>query len=208
MKVYASSIIPRIRAFSQRLDDFAILTSHHWLVINEDESRSLYIFRKNKELIISNNGIVEYSAWDYLGHNKLIIKRNNTNYLFWHEFVDDHILVLRIYGRNEYAILFNDSLYNGQLDPYGYAIQYLNTHYTLSLPTASQLAYTANVVDTKQSIKMGKYRIVEVHFATGTICRFKHYITEGKFTFDDIRYFYTQEECVQELYSALHGNRP
>ncbi|KXK31195.1 MAG: hypothetical protein UZ12_BCD005000408 [Bacteroidetes bacterium OLB12] len=85
MKTYISDIIPKIERFSQKLDNLTLLTSQHWVVIEEiNDSKTVYIFRKNNELLISQNGLVEKAKWEYLGHNSLLIDMKQESYLFRH----------------------------------------------------------------------------------------------------------------------------
>ena len=73
MRTYISDIIPRIQKFSQKLDNLTLLTNQHWVVIDDiDNTKNVYIFRQNNELLISQNGKVEKAKWEYLGHNSLI----------------------------------------------------------------------------------------------------------------------------------------
>lgn len=77
MKTYFSDVIPRVQKFSQKLDNLTLLMKQHWVFIEDIErTKTVYIFRQNNELLISQNGIVERARWEYLGHNSLIIDRN------------------------------------------------------------------------------------------------------------------------------------
>ena len=85
MKTFFLSIIPRIKEFSKKLDDISLLTGQHWVVIDEIlESKSVYIFRPNNQLLISKNGIVKKARWDYIGNNSILIDIGEDSYLFNH----------------------------------------------------------------------------------------------------------------------------
>ena len=74
MKTYISDIIPKIQRYSQKLDNLTLLTNQHGVVIDGiQDSKNVYIFRENKELLISCNGKVEKGKWEYLGSNSLLI---------------------------------------------------------------------------------------------------------------------------------------
>jgi hypothetical protein len=76
MRTFISDIIPRIQKFSQKLDNLTLLTNQHWVVIDDiDNTKNVYIFRHNNELLISQNGKVEKAKWEYLGNNSLLIDR-------------------------------------------------------------------------------------------------------------------------------------
>jgi hypothetical protein len=109
MQTYISNIIPSLARFSKKLDDITLLTSKHWVILNETtQIKSTYIFRNNKELIVSENGIVIHGTWDYLGFNKILLRFNDNSFLFQHGFLEDDILALKLDGRNEYAFFINE----------------------------------------------------------------------------------------------------
>lgn len=109
MQTYFSNIIPSLARFSKKLDDISLLTSRHWVILNETtQSKRTYIFRNNKELIVSENGIVVHGTWDYLGFNKILLRFNDNSFLFQHGFLEDDILALQLDGRNEYAFFINE----------------------------------------------------------------------------------------------------
>jgi hypothetical protein len=83
MQTYFSNIIPSLARYSKKLDDISSLTSRHWVILDESsQSKSTYIFRNNNELIVSENGIVVHGTWDYLGFNKILLRINNSSFLF------------------------------------------------------------------------------------------------------------------------------
>ncbi|TYC08176.1 hypothetical protein ES677_14570 [Bizionia gelidisalsuginis] len=95
MKTYITDIIPKVQRFSKKLDDLSTLTNQHWVVVDElINSKTIYIFRANCELLISLNGKVEKAKWEYLGNNSLLIDKNNESFLFKHGFLDENILAM------------------------------------------------------------------------------------------------------------------
>ena len=130
MKTFFLSIIPRIKEFSKKLDDISLLTGQHWVVIDEIlESKSVYIFRPNNQLLISKNGIVKKARWDYIGNNSILIDIGEDSYLFNHGFLDENILALRLDGGNEFFILLNQSRFHEGLNN----IQKINEFLTQNL---------------------------------------------------------------------------
>ncbi|WP_299002744.1 hypothetical protein [uncultured Tenacibaculum sp.] len=130
MKTYISDIIPKIQRFSQKLDNLTMLTNQHWVVIDDIEnSKNVYIFRQNNELLISHNGKVEKAKWEYLGHNSLLIDRKDESYLFKHGFFDENILALKIDSKNEYAFLVNETKFDKELNSLNNIIEFLNKKY-------------------------------------------------------------------------------
>lgn len=117
MKTYILDIIPKIKQYSKKMDIITVLTNQHWVVLDElSKSKSVYIFRSNNELLISQNGKVKRARWEYLGQNSLLIDIGEETYLFKHDFYDANILALKVDGKNEYAVLVNESKYDGELN--------------------------------------------------------------------------------------------
>lgn len=130
MKTYLADIIPKIKRFSQKLDNLTLLTNQHWVVIDEiQNTKVVYIFRNNFELLISQNGKVEKGKWEYLGNNSLLIDIKEDSYLFRHGFFDSNILALKVDGRDEYAFLVNENNYGGDLNNIGKVLSFLETKY-------------------------------------------------------------------------------
>lgn len=117
MKTYFLDIIPRLKRFSQKLDDLTKLTNQHWVVFDGvSNSKIVYIFRPNNELLISQNGRVEKAKWEYLGNNSLLIDKDKGSYLFKHGFLDENVVALKVDSKDEYALFVNESKYEGELN--------------------------------------------------------------------------------------------
>ena len=135
MKTYLADIIPKIKKYSQKLDNLTLLTNQHWVVIDElENSKFVYIFRSNSELLISQNGKVEKGKWEYLGNNSLLIERKDEIYLFRHGFFDSNILALKVDGKEEYAFLVNENNNGGELNSIEKVMEFLETKYLIILP--------------------------------------------------------------------------
>jgi len=151
MKTYFSDIIPKIQGFSQKLDNLTLLTNQHWVVVDEIEnSKNVYIFRENNELLISQNGKVEKAKWEYLGHNSLLIDHKNESYLFRHGFFDENILALKIDSKNEYAFLVNETKFDTELNSLKNIIEFLNRKY-IAPQIKKEIQNTAGVVVEKNT---------------------------------------------------------
>lgn len=130
MRTYILDIIPKIKQYSKKLDIITVLTNQHWVVLDElSKSKSVYIFRSNNELLISQNGKVKRARWEYLGHNSLLIDIGEETYLFKHDFYDVNILMLKIDGKNEYAVLINESKYEYDLNSLDSVVGFLKSRY-------------------------------------------------------------------------------
>jgi hypothetical protein len=148
MKTYLAEIIPRIKRYSERLDNLTLLTNRHWVVINElQNSKFVYIFRDNNELIISQNGKVEKGKWEYLGNDSLLIESKNDTYLFRHGFFDSNILALKVDGSEEYAFLVNENNYAGDLNSLSKVLDFLEAKYLKIIPAHQLVNDSVQVMD-------------------------------------------------------------
>src|ERR1035437_3939985 len=130
MKTFIADIIPRLQKYSQKLDNLSLLTNQHWVVVDEiANSKTVYIFRPNNELLISKNGKVEKAKWEYLGNNTLLIDLKEESYLFRHGFFDENILALKIDGREEYAFLVNETKFEKELNSSERILEFLQRKY-------------------------------------------------------------------------------
>ena len=150
MRTYFSDIIPRIKRFSQELDNLTLLTNQHWVVIDDiNNAKNVYIFRTNNELLISQNGKVEKAKWEYLGNNSLLIDRKEESFLFKHGFFDENILALKIDSKEEYAFLVNETKYEKELNSLEAIAEFLKQKYlnqsTINQSTINQS--TTNNID-------------------------------------------------------------
>jgi len=110
MKTYILDVIPRIKKYSKQLDDLKLLTEKNWVLIDTfNDLKRVFIFRRNKELIISSNGFVEKGYWEFLSKDSLLIEADNTKLLFRHGFIDENILALKLDSNSEYALFVNEN---------------------------------------------------------------------------------------------------
>lgn len=130
MKTFIADIIPRLQQYSQKLDNLTLLTNQHWVVVDEIvNSKTVYIFRSNNELLISKNGEVEKAKWEYLGNNALLLDLKEKSYLFRHGFFDENILALKIDGKEEYAFLVNETKFDKELNSSERILEFLQRKY-------------------------------------------------------------------------------
>ncbi|SCZ01456.1 hypothetical protein [Flavobacterium caeni] len=139
MRTYLSNLIPSLKKFSKQLDDVSLLTKNHWVIVDTVSNiKSVYIFRANKELIISHDGKVEKANWDYLGNESLLIEKQNESYLFKHGFFDDNILALKVDNKNEYVFFINENKYDVNLNTFDKLINFLELNYIESSKKANE----------------------------------------------------------------------
>lgn len=162
MKTYILDLIPKLQQFSRRLDETALLVNQHWVVIDEiTNSKNVYIFRSNNELLISHNGKVEKAKWEYLGNNSLLIDRKEESYLFKQGFFDEYVLALKVDSKNEYAILINENKYDGELNSIERILDFLNTKYiekNLKSQIKENIGLSNNIIN--KTLFEDKYQII------------------------------------------------
>jgi hypothetical protein len=89
MKTFIADIIPKIQRFSKKLDDITLLTNQHWVSLSDIlNSKTVYIFRPNNQLLVSENGFVQKGTWEYLGNQSLLLDTNSQSYLLKQSFFD------------------------------------------------------------------------------------------------------------------------
>jgi hypothetical protein len=131
MKVFLTNILETVIGFSKKIDDLTLLTNHHWVLFDEIEnSKTVYIFRPNNQLLISINGKVKKEKWEYLGKNSILIDIEDESYLFKNGFIDDDILALKQDSLNKFAIFVNESRNDLELNSLDKIKKYLNNKYS------------------------------------------------------------------------------
>lgn len=130
MKTYLLNAVKRLKNYSQKLDANAVLYDKSWEVFNESGDKELMIFRTNKELLISRNGIVQKGTWELLDIANMIIDVGEKTYLFNTAYVEDEFLALKLDGTNEYMIMIETDMKNRfSLDSVKSIEGYLDTRY-------------------------------------------------------------------------------
>ena len=111
MKTFTLNIPRGIRNWSYALDAKTILCSRSWIIINEDNVKEVYIFQEDGTLILSYNGKVCKTRWEYIAQNtSLIIEDTESNtYMLKPAYYDNKMLILQVDGTNEYAIMVNEN---------------------------------------------------------------------------------------------------
>jgi hypothetical protein len=165
MKTFVSDLIPKLQRFSQKLDNLTLLTNQHWVVIDDIENnKNVYIFRKNNDLLISQNGKVEKAKWEYLGNNSLLIDKKDGSYLFKHGFFDENILALKVDSKDEYAFLINENKYDGEINSLDKVIDFLTRKYIE--PQLRKNIVDTTGIDLKETKKLKEPEVVLVSFDT------------------------------------------
>lgn len=168
MKTFLSDIFPKIQRFSEKLDNFTLLTDQHWVSIDDiSTTKKVYIFRANKELLISTNGKVVKAKWEYLGNKSILIDKYTGSFLFKHGFFDENILALKVDSTEEYAVFVNENKYNGELNSIEKVFDFLRQKY-LDPQLKSTIENTTGKV-INQPVKNHKNEYVQYETEKGII---------------------------------------
>ena len=114
MFAFLQNLLPRLRQFSQSLDQTELFVDKPWVLIDEDGRQQTYIFRRSGELLMSLDGHVQMGKWDYIAPaQSLLIDRGVDKLLLNHFFFTDALLVLARDGKADSKFV----LANRQLIP-------------------------------------------------------------------------------------------
>ena len=111
MKTFKLNIPKGIKNWSYALDAKTILCSRSWIIFNDENVKEVYIFQEDGTLIISHNGKVTKTKWEYIEQNTSLIIENIESYTYMLKpvYYDNKVLVLQVDGTNEYAIMLNEN---------------------------------------------------------------------------------------------------
>ena len=130
METNLSVLIPRVSKLSHKFDNTSLILSHHWVLIDEINSKKkLYIFRKNKELLISKDGKVDTASWRYLGKNTLLIEQEKVKKLYKHGFFDQNLIAIKTDVEGNYSFFVNEEKFDLGLNSENKIAKYLNKNY-------------------------------------------------------------------------------
>ena len=76
MKTFKLNIPKGIKNWSYALDAKTILCSRSWIIFNDENVKEVYIFQEDGTLIISHNGKVTKTKWEYIEQNTSLIIEN------------------------------------------------------------------------------------------------------------------------------------
>ncbi|WP_322971516.1 hypothetical protein [Faecalibacter sp. LW9] len=113
MKTFILDIISKITSYSKELDDKSLIINKKWILVDESNEKSSFIFRENNQLLISENGIIQKSSWDYITNDLVSLEIKKINYLFTPSFLDENLFILKLDGRNEYVVFINENKVQG-----------------------------------------------------------------------------------------------
>jgi hypothetical protein len=206
MKTFITDIIPKIQRFSQKLDDLTKLTNQHWVSLGDlNHSKRIFIFRPNNQLLISDNGIVEKGAWEYLGNQSLLIETKAQNYLLKHAFFDENIIALKLDSTDSYAFFVNETKYQKELNNIDDILKFLDDKYLKNNKKPTGLGSNAKgVLNENISYKVlnqfemydfliGNHIVYELKFMNGLVGKIYRGNSTGRFFY--LEYMFGKVYC-------------
>jgi hypothetical protein len=208
MKTYLSDIIPKVKRFSDKLDNISLLMGTHWAVLDDgSDFRMVYIFRESNQLLISTNGRITKGSWEYLGHNSLMIDHNQESYLFQMGFFDKNILALKLDSRDEYALLINQNNDANIVHKINEVHQYLINKYvrsdTYRIANSNQAKISSSIMvqfKTDKGIVIAELPFQDNDIVPGTkVYQNGHPLADGKYKFASLCYVHVKGGVVNKV---------
>jgi hypothetical protein len=151
MKTFRADIIPRIQRYSQKLDDLTKLTNQHWISLDEiGQTKLVYIFRENNQLLISDNGIIKKGTWEYLGNQSLLIETNQGCFLLKNCFFDQNIIAFKFDSANKYTFFINETKFENELNSIEDIVQFLTMKYLIKNHNDSDGEFNGSTIPNEQ----------------------------------------------------------
>ena len=88
------------------------LINKNWVLLRNSEGhRQVYIFQKDQTLLISQAGEVDKGRWEEVGDNSILIEVDNKSTLYKPTHKTEHLLILKVDGKEEYLHYVDENLY-------------------------------------------------------------------------------------------------
>ena len=224
MKTFIADIIPEIQRFSKKLDNITLFTNQHWVSLNDiSNSKTVYIFRPNKLLLISENGLVQKGTWEYLGNQSLLLDTNNQSYLLKQGFFDENVMALKLDSSDQFAFFVNETKFDRELNNINDVLEFLTNKYLRNNANGK-----ASTVKFSKKDKLGNilipgylegeliehFQLLESNFYT-IIIKFENGVTgtlfkrksDNKYYYFDSKqgnkYFFNKYSCIKDMYLAI-----
>ena len=221
MRIFLLNLFQKFQRFSQKLDNTSLLTNQRWVLLDDrDNSKIIYIFRANHELIISKNGLVEKGKWDCLDANTIVIDTPEQSYLYKNGFFDDAVLALKVDSNEDFAVLLNETKYSGELNSLSDIGNFLENKYSGKIEGENYNEITGGYKTLKESFessnetrvnkfRIGKIKKYLIEFTDGRQDYFYHNKSADqwyfkKYSFSVLKQVYSDKQaCIQALYHFL-----
>ncbi len=109
MKTYLLNIPKELKKFSQELDAKAILCNKTWEVLNDEGNKQVFIFQNDGKLLISTNGDVTNSTWQFItANNSIVITAKDQTTMLRPAFIDRVVFAMQKDGTQECLFLIDE----------------------------------------------------------------------------------------------------
>jgi hypothetical protein len=137
-------------------------------VLDEDENtKSVYIFRKGGNLLISVNGNVTKATWELLDFENILLENDSNSYLYNHGFLDNEVLILKKDNSTDFFTLVSNFLYqNGIVDLIKLKDHLTNKYikektYTVESKEVLERHYESEILTFEEHLKNGSKIFIE-----------------------------------------------
>lgn len=149
MKEYLKDLLPRIKKYSKELDAKTILYNKKWLFLSDNNDEIVYIFRPDKELIVTVNGVGGKGKWEILFENTICIEYKEEIRVYNTAFVDNSFLALQLDSNLEFDILVDKSMQNiNNIKTLEYIIMYLEEYLNRDIVEIKPIQQKIEVLET------------------------------------------------------------
>lgn len=109
MKTFIFSLPARLKSFNEKLDVKGALCGKSWEVFNDEGVKQLFIFNTDGTLLITTNGKVVKSSWQYISANSsVLITTDDETTMFHPAFYDNIIFALQQDGVERYLFMVDE----------------------------------------------------------------------------------------------------
>ena len=146
MKTFKLNIPKELRNWSNALDAKTVLCCRSWVVFNNEDVKEVFIFQEDGTLIVSHNGKVAKTNWEYIAQNTSLIIENvdSCTYMLKPTYYDNKVLALQVDGTSEYVIMLNENCIEElMLDSLEKVVQYVGGHQETA-DQAKETSFTLN----------------------------------------------------------------
>lgn len=110
MREYLYHIVPKLEPFDYSLHHDKQFINQKWILINGiEDARSMYEFKPNHELVISENDKVTTTRWSFINSNFLSITTEDGIVLIKAFYKDKDMLVLNQKASEDYSFFVNST---------------------------------------------------------------------------------------------------
>lgn len=109
MKTYLLNIPNELKRISQELDVKAVLCNKTWEALNNEGNKQVFIFQNQNKLLISTNGNVTNSTWEFISaNNSIVITAEGQTTMLRPAFIDGVIFAMQKDGTQECLFLIDE----------------------------------------------------------------------------------------------------